>query len=69
MLTLTGLRGQPLTLAIRDIYTVEVGANTRIHLTDEKTIVVRETPEEVIDQIVAVRRNLFYGIPPYTKIW
>lgn len=66
MIRLTSLQGRPVEVALRDIFGVEIGANTRIHLTSDHHMLVKETPEEVVERIVAYQRRLFWGLPPHT---
>ncbi len=57
-LTLHNLHGEPLLIFIDRLERITSGADTRLHSSDGRTWLVRETPEQVITLISALRRQL-----------
>lgn len=59
MIELTRLNSQRFILNCDLIQTIEVTPNTVIHLVTGESIVVLETPEEVVDRVAAFRGRCF----------
>ena len=62
MIKLTALNGSDFYLNIDLIYKVEPLADSLITLTDGKTLRVKETADEIVQKIVAYKRQIFAGI-------
>ncbi|MDN5330941.1 MAG: flagellar protein FlbD [Tepidanaerobacteraceae bacterium] len=61
MIELTRLNGKKFFLNVDLIETIEPTPDTIIKLTNEKTYIVRESPQEVVDKIVAYKRRIVRG--------
>lgn len=62
MIKLTALNGSDFYLNIDLIYKVEPLADSLITLTDGKTLRVKETADEIVQKIVAYKRQIFAGV-------
>lgn len=58
MIELTRLNGKKFFLNVDLIETIEPTPDTVIKLTNEKTYIVKESPLEVVDKIVAYKRRI-----------
>ncbi|MCG0274582.1 MAG: flagellar FlbD family protein [Thermosediminibacteraceae bacterium] len=61
MVELTRLNGKKFYLNAELIETIEHTPDTVIKLTNEKTYIVQESPEEVVDKIVVYKRKILKG--------
>lgn len=61
MIKLTALSGSEFYLNIDLIYKVEPLADSLITLTDGKTLRVKESADEIVQKIVAYKRQIFGG--------
>lgn len=61
MILLTTLGGSGFYLNDDLIVRIEALADTVITMTDGKTMRVKESPEEIIDRMVAYRRRIYQG--------
>ena len=61
MIFLSSLSGSGFYLNDDMIVRIEVLADTMITMTDGKTVRVKESPEEIIDRMVAYRRRIYQG--------
>lgn len=61
MIFLNSLSGSGFYLNDDMIVKIEALPDTVVTLTDGRTMRVRETPEEVIDRMVAYKRRIFHG--------
>ncbi len=59
MIELTRLNSQRFFLNSDLIQTIEVTPNTVVHLTTGESIVVLETPEEVVDRVASFRGRCY----------
>jgi flagellar protein FlbD len=59
VITLTRLNGHEFIINCDHIETVEATPDTVITLSNEHKWVVRETPEEVIERVVAYKRRVY----------
>lgn len=66
-ITLTRFRGQPMSLDTRTIETIEIGSETRIHLTSGQDLIVQEPAAEVLRRIVEEAR--FRRTEPPRIVW
>ena len=64
MIQLTRLNNQPFAVNSDLIKFIENAPDTVVTLTNGEKIVVLETPELVIEKVIAFRRALFAGAPP-----
>ncbi len=68
MIQLTRLNQVPLLVNADLIEHVEMTPDTLIVLTTGQKILVRETPNEIIDKVVCFRRNILEGLPLATVL-
>lgn len=66
MIALTRINGLPLMLNDDLIEQIESIPDTIVRLTNGQKVVVRETPAEVIDRVVAFRQRVNQTVPPLT---
>ncbi|MFW6365176.1 MAG: flagellar FlbD family protein [Spirochaetota bacterium] len=59
MIQLTRLNGSVLYINCDHIETMEETPDTVIHLTSEKTYIVRDSIEEIINKVVEFRRRIY----------
>ncbi len=55
-ISVTRFRGQPMSLDTRTIETIDIGSETRIHLTSGQDLIVQEPAAEVIRRVVEAGR-------------
>lgn len=67
MILLTGLNGKEFYLNCDLVEKIEVTPDTVITTTTNKKFVVKESPEEIIQKIIAFRKNYMNGIPEVIK--
>ncbi|ADL07866.1 flagellar FlbD family protein [Thermosediminibacter oceani] len=61
MVELTKLNGKRFYLNAELIETIEPTPDTVIKLTNEKTYIVRESPEEVVNKVIEYKRRIVKG--------
>ncbi|TYP59923.1 flagellar FlbD family protein [Thermosediminibacter litoriperuensis] len=61
MVELTKLNGRRFYLNAELIETIEPTPDTVIKLTNERTYIVRESPEEVVDKVIEYKRRIVKG--------
>ncbi|OYW07936.1 MAG: hypothetical protein B7X34_09840 [Acidobacteriia bacterium 12-62-4] len=66
MIALTRINGLPMVLNDDLIEQIESMPDTIVRLTNGQKVVVRETPTEVIDRVVAFRQRVNQTVPPLT---
>lgn len=66
MIALTRINGLPMVLNDDLIEQIESMPDTIVRLTNGQKVVVRETPTEVIDRVVAFRRRVHQTVPQVT---
>lgn len=59
MINLTRIDGRPLTVNADEIETIESSHDTTIGLKSGKKIIVIESPEEIIERVIAFRQKCF----------
>ena len=64
MIEITRLDGSHLLINSDLIEFIEATPDTVITLSNQKKLVVRDTPEELLDRIMAYRRQVGGGVPP-----
>lgn len=62
MIAVTRLDGSPLLLNVDVIVSIERTPDTLVSLTTGDTVLVRETPEEVVDRMTRYKRDLARAI-------
>ncbi|MCX6587619.1 MAG: flagellar FlbD family protein [Acidobacteria bacterium] len=68
MIALTRINGSPLVLNSDLIEQIESKPDTIIRLSNGQRVVVRETPAEVVDLVVAFRQRLHPVVAPGTVV-
>ena len=68
MITVHRLQGQPFVINAHLIMTVEAAPDTVISLVNGQKFVVRESVEEIVEQVVAYRRRLGLWANEYEAI-
>lgn len=66
MIALTRINGLPMVLNDDLIEQIESMPDTIVRLTNGQKVVVRETPTEVIDRVVAFRQRVYQTVPQLT---
>jgi len=66
MIALTRINGLPMVLNDDLIEQIESMPDTIVRLTNGQKVVVRETPTEVIDRVVAFRQRINQTVPLLT---
>jgi flagellar protein FlbD len=69
MIQLTRLNGHPLVLNSDLVKTIENTPDTVITLVNGEKIVIRETGEQILEQIVEFRRRILRGLPINAAGW
>jgi flagellar protein FlbD len=68
MIALTRINGSPLVLNADLIEQIESKPDTIIRLTNGQRVVVRETPAEVVELVVAFRQRVHRLVAPGTVV-
>jgi flagellar protein FlbD len=63
MITVTRLDGSPILLNADLLVTIERTPDTLVSLTTGDKVLVRETPEQVVDRITAYKREVLRVMP------
>ncbi len=63
MIRLTRLNREPVVINAEVIAFVETGPDTLVVLTNGDRVHVRETVDELIDEVIAYRRRILTGLP------
>ena len=67
MIAVSRLDGSSFFLNSELIETIEATPDTVLTLTSQKKLIVRETPQEVIEMLIAFRRRIFAVGPQVVK--
>lgn len=65
MVTLTRLDGHPIIVNADEIETIESPHDTTLGLRSGKKIIVRETPEQIVERVIDYRRRCNVPIQPH----
>jgi flagellar protein FlbD len=63
MIAVTRLDGTPIVLNADHIERVEQTPDTLVALTNGETLIVQETPDEIVDRVLAYKRHIHQGDP------
>ena len=67
MIMLTSINNKSFCLNSDLIYRIDIAHDTIITLVDGKTLRVMDKTDEIIDKIVAYKRNIFIKLPEVVK--